>query len=61
MDNVDVVNDFRSEVTRIRNNRGPTFKFTYGDYLTKALIGSIDAEYELKLFYFLKYFFSFSS
>ncbi|CAF1011444.1 unnamed protein product [Adineta steineri] len=42
MDRVDVVDDFRSELAQVREKRGPNTKFTYGDYLIKALIGSID-------------------
>ncbi|UJR27722.1 hypothetical protein I4U23_008999 [Adineta vaga] len=42
MDRVDVVDDYRSELAQIREKRGPNTKFSFGDYLIKALIGSID-------------------
>lgn len=45
MDNVDVVDDYRSELAQIREKRGPNVKFSFGDYLIKALIGSIDPAY----------------
>ncbi len=45
MENVDVVDDFRSELAQIREKQGPNVKFSYGEYLIKALIGSIDQTY----------------
>ena len=45
MENVDVVDDYRSELAEIQKKRGPNVKFSYGEYLVKALIGSIDAAY----------------
>ena len=45
MDRVDVVDDYRSELAQIIAKRGPNTKFSYGDYLIKALIGSIDSKY----------------
>lgn len=48
MQHVDIVDDFRSELAEVQQKRGPNFKFSYGDYLVKALIGSIDSKYVLK-------------
>jgi hypothetical protein len=42
MEHVDVVDDYRSELAQIRQVQGDKIKFSYGDYLIKALIGSID-------------------
>jgi len=53
MDSVDVVDDYRTELAQIREKRGPNVKFTFGDFLVKALIGSIDPKYVNKFFYFI--------
>jgi len=45
MEHVDVVNDFRSELAQIREKQGLNVKFSYGEYLIKAFIGSIDQAY----------------
>lgn len=39
---VDVLDDYRNEKVEVRKARGRRFQFTYGDYVCKALIGSID-------------------
>jgi hypothetical protein len=39
---VDVVDDYRSELIEIRKARGSHFPFSYGDYVVKILLGSID-------------------
>lgn len=44
MQHVDVVDDYRSELAQVREKRGNQAKFTYGEYLVKALIGSVDPE-----------------
>ena len=44
MQHVDVVDDYRSELGQLREKRGAQTKFSYGEYLVKALIGSIDPE-----------------
>ncbi len=41
---LDVCDDYRSEFTELRSKRGPQFPFSYGDYIVKTLIGSIDVE-----------------
>ena len=42
--NLDVVDDFRNERQEIRKIKGSSFKFSFGDYVVKSLIGSIDQE-----------------
>ena len=42
--NLDVVDDFRSERDQIHKAKGYSFMFTFGDYVVKSLIGSIDPE-----------------
>lgn len=42
--NLDVVDDFRNERQEIRKVKGSSFKFSFGDYVVKSLIGSIDEE-----------------
>lgn len=44
LNNLDVVDDFRSERKEVRAAKGPAFPFTFGDYVVKSLIGSIDPE-----------------
>ena len=39
---LDIVDDFRNEREEIRRARGPRFPFTYGDFVVKSLVGSID-------------------
>ena len=41
---LDVVDDFRSEKLEILRVQGSTFKFSFGDYIVKSLIGAIDPE-----------------
>ncbi|CAF1117057.1 unnamed protein product [Adineta steineri] len=42
MPNLDVIDDYRSEKAEIQRVRGPSFPFSFGDYIVKALLGSID-------------------
>jgi hypothetical protein len=42
--NLDVVDDFRNEREEIRKVKGSRFPFSFGDYVVKSLIGSIDPE-----------------
>ena len=44
MKNLDVVDDYRSEKNEVLKARGHNFSFTFGDYVVKSLIGSIDPE-----------------
>ena len=41
---LDVVDDFRNERDQIRRIKGSRYGFSYGDYVVKSLIGSIDPE-----------------
>jgi hypothetical protein len=40
--NLDVVDDYCSEKQKIQKVQGKSFKFSFGDYVVKALLGSID-------------------
>ena len=42
--NLDVVDDFRNERRQIQKVNGRNFRFSFGDYVVKSLIGSIDPE-----------------
>ena len=44
LNNIDVVDDYRSEKDEVLKARGKGFSFTFGDYVVKSLIGSIDPE-----------------
>ncbi|CAF1399012.1 unnamed protein product, partial [Adineta steineri] len=44
MQNVDVVDDYKSEREEIRRNRGANYPFSFGDYVAKALLGSVDTQ-----------------
>lgn len=39
---VDVSEDYRGESRDIRRTRGRSYRFTYGDYVMKVLVGAID-------------------
>jgi hypothetical protein len=41
---LDVVDDYRNEKAEILKAKGPRFPFSYGDYIVKTLIGSMDPE-----------------
>jgi hypothetical protein len=41
---VDVVDDYRSERIEIQRHQGASYSFSYGDYVVKVLLGSIDPE-----------------
>ncbi len=43
-DKIDVVDDYESEYNDIIKHRGANYKFSYGDYIVKILIGSLDRE-----------------
>lgn len=42
--NLDVVDDYRNERNEIRKAKGSSYPFSFGDYVVKSLIGSIDPE-----------------
>jgi hypothetical protein len=41
---LDVVDDFRNERAQIVRTQGKDFRFSYGDYVVKSLVGSIHAD-----------------
>lgn len=43
---LDVVDDYESELIEIRRKKGQDYSFTFGDYVVKTLIGSIDQEFD---------------
>jgi hypothetical protein len=43
---LDIIDDYRSERIEIKRARGQGFSFTFGDYVVKSLIGSIDPEFD---------------
>ncbi len=40
--NLDVIDDFRSEREEVMRKKGNGVRFSFGDYVVKSLIGSID-------------------
>ena len=45
--NLDVCDDYLSEMKEIKRVQGQGFNFTFGDYITKILLGSIDGTIDL--------------
>ena len=41
---LDVVDDYRSEREEVKKAKGSHYRFSFGDYVVKSLIGSIDPE-----------------
>jgi len=44
MQNVDVVDDYKTEREEIRRVKGYNFPFSFGDYVVKALLGAVDPQ-----------------
>lgn len=44
LENFDVVDDYYSERDRIQEEKGKSYRFSFGDYIVKILLGSIDKE-----------------
>lgn len=44
--NVDVTDDFKSELAQIRMKKGPEYLFNYGSYVLKILCGAIDPSFD---------------
>lgn len=42
MPRLDVVDDYKSEKNEVLRVQGRSFRFTFGDYVVKSLLGSID-------------------
>ena len=38
------IDDYNNERKEIRRKKGSKYRFSYGDYVVKSLIGSIDVE-----------------
>lgn len=43
---LDVVDDYHSERAEVLKAQGPQFRFSFGDYIVKCLLGSIDPEFD---------------
>jgi hypothetical protein len=41
---LDVIDDYNSERKEIRRRNGSKYRFSYGDYVVKSLIGSLDPQ-----------------
>jgi hypothetical protein len=41
---LDVVDDYRNERDQIKKRMGKKFRFSFGDYVVKSLVGSVDPE-----------------
>ena len=39
---LDVTDDYKSELSQIRKARGNSFRFSFGDYVSKSLLGAVD-------------------
>lgn len=39
---LDVVDDYQSELNEVRRAKGPQYPFSFGDYIAKVFLGSID-------------------
>ncbi len=46
--NLDVVDDFRNERAQILRTQGSHFRFSFGDYCVKSMVGSIDRSIDKK-------------
>jgi hypothetical protein len=44
---LDISDDFRSERVQIKKLKGQDYSFTFGDYIVKSLIGSIDPDLDV--------------
>ena len=45
--NVDVLDDYKSEARQIMKVQGNKYRFTYGDYIVKVMLGSIDNKIDI--------------
>jgi hypothetical protein len=41
---LDVVDDYKNERIEILQSKGHNYRFSYGDYIVKILIGSLDPQ-----------------
>jgi hypothetical protein len=42
--NLDVTDDYTSEKDQIKKIKGKKYRFSFGDYVVKSMVGSIDAK-----------------
>jgi hypothetical protein len=43
---IDVIDDYRSETQEIQKHQGKSFKFSFGDYVVKGMLGPIDPYFD---------------
>jgi len=43
---IDVVDDYRSECKEVKKHQGNSFKFSFGDYVVKALLAPVDKYFD---------------
>ena len=46
MPRLDVCDDYKSEFAEVKRSKGPQFPFSFGDYIAKILLGSIDPGFD---------------
>lgn len=44
--NLDIIDDYNSEKKEVIKIQGDKFNFSFGDYIVKALLGSIDPYFD---------------
>ena len=44
---LDVIDDYAMELAEIKRKNGPAFQFSFGDYVTKAILGSISSDLDV--------------
>ena len=42
MPRLDIIDDYRRELREEKRANGPLYQFSFGDYVAKSLVGSID-------------------
>jgi hypothetical protein len=45
--NLDVTDDYESEKNHIKRAKGKQFRFSFGDYVVKSIMGSIEPKLDL--------------
>jgi hypothetical protein len=58
--NLDVTDDYTSEKDQIKKIKGKKYRFSFGDYVVKSMVGSIDSKLGMYLFKLLKLTFFFN-
>ncbi len=44
---LDVIDDYAMELAEVKRKNGPDFQFSFGDYATKAILGSISSDLDI--------------